>query len=114
MPAELEPDPAQAEIVGLLDALHLKLLEPRPKAGLIKRLTGRSKIDSQAPGGLYIWGASAAVKPGWLTSSTIRFLWRRTAGYISSVDAGDTPRPGWSQKPGDPLDLDCRTVWHGI
>ncbi|MCP5409267.1 MAG: cell division protein ZapE [Chromatiaceae bacterium] len=53
----LEPDPAQAEIVGLLDALHLKLLEPRPKAGLIKRLTGRSKIDAQAPGGLYIWGS---------------------------------------------------------
>lgn len=55
---KLEPDPAQAEVVGRLHALHLKLLEPPPRAGLIKRLTGRAKkTDVEVTRGLYIWGS---------------------------------------------------------
>ncbi|MCB1764423.1 MAG: cell division protein ZapE, partial [Gammaproteobacteria bacterium] len=54
---ELEPDPAQAEVVELLLALHLQLLEPLPKPGLMKRLTRRAMRDAQAPRGLYIWGS---------------------------------------------------------
>jgi len=55
---KLEPDPAQAEIVGRLHALHLQLLEPpRTRPGLIKRLTGRAKTDAPVTRGLYIWGS---------------------------------------------------------
>ena len=54
---ELEPDPAQAEVVELLLALHLQLLEPLPKPRLMKRLTRRAMRDAQAPRGLYIWGS---------------------------------------------------------
>ena len=54
---KLEPDPAQAEIVALLHALHQQLLQPRPKPGLLQRLSKRKKHPNPPLRGLYLWGS---------------------------------------------------------
>ena len=52
---ELEADAAQAEVVEQLDTLYHRLLQPEPRPGLFKRLTGR--VDPVRLAGLYIWGS---------------------------------------------------------
>lgn len=51
----LEADPEQQAVVEALDRLYQRLLHPRPRPGLLQRLTGRTR-QSPAERGLYVWG----------------------------------------------------------
>ncbi len=54
---DLEPDPAQAEVVAQLQSVYHRLLAPPPSSGLLSRLPVFGRPTAPPVRGLYIWGS---------------------------------------------------------
>lgn len=54
---DLEPDPAQAEVVSKLQTVYDQLLQPAPRRGFLQRLPALKRPPPPLVKGLYIWGS---------------------------------------------------------